>query len=109
MSLCRNILWGMYSFLDWTKEQLLLDLAEHFWIFSLGIVIMAFNYSVQVQMPTYLGVPSSTTWLAGSWLMGVWVMQSPSLVILHFFGMVGGEFNISEFTLCPPKARVRHV
>lgn len=76
MSLHHDIPQGVYSFLDVTKDQLLLDLPERFWICSLGIVIMALIYFVEVQMPPYLGLPPGTPRLAGTWLMGVWVMRT---------------------------------
>lgn len=73
---------GVHSFLDLTKEQLLLDLPECFWICSLGIVIMAFNCFVQVQVPMYLGLPCSTMWLADGCLGDVDSMNGSSLFSL---------------------------
>lgn len=52
MSLHGQILQGVYSFLDFTREKWLLDLLECFWICSLGVVTMAFNVFVEVQVST---------------------------------------------------------
>lgn len=59
---------GVWSFLDVTKEQLIPDLPEWFWICSLAMATMAFNDFVQVQLPKCLGVLHSIMWLAGSGL-----------------------------------------
>lgn len=52
MSLHGQILQGVYSFLDFTREKWLLDLLECFWVCSLGVVTMPFNVFVEVQVST---------------------------------------------------------
>lgn len=87
------------------KGQFPLDLPVCFWISIPGITRMAFIYLAQVQMPTYLVLLSSTRRLTGVGLMDIRVIQTQWVLILNFFGTLGGEFDISGLSSGSPKLR----